>query len=170
MFGISADDYDSSSGDSGVAETQVAEQPKPPSERDRRFYAPTDGTVIKSGWENSENHDQGYGYRLIIRSKDGSIFTLGHLDENSVTVKENGRIAKGQQLGLYADPSTGNSSAPNLHVEWRNPRGERLDAMPHLSTIVPDHVITSRPGLRLHPTEKVIKGHKGYDVVGPLLP
>ena len=82
------------------------------------------GTVIKSGWENADNHNSGYGQRIVVKNDDGTTSYYAHL--NKLEVK-GGRVESGQQIGLSGN--TGHSSGPHLHYgeknadgNWTNPK------------------------------------------------
>ena len=75
------------------------------------------GTVYRVGWENEQDHNQGYGQRIIVQNDDGSFSYYAHLSETSVS--EGARINSGENIGLSGD--TGASTGPHLHY------GENLD-------------------------------------------
>ena len=54
------------------------------------------------------------GNHIMIKSDEGYIVFLAHLKENSLTVKQGQRVAKGQKIGLVGN--SGNSTAPHLHI------------------------------------------------------
>jgi murein DD-endopeptidase MepM/ murein hydrolase activator NlpD len=111
----------------------------------RCFYSASDGRA-SHGWENPNNHNQGYGYRIHVASADGTKYIYAHVDPSSVAVGINEQVSKGQLLGQYADPPNGTASGPHLHVEHRGAKGEVLDAKNSLSTIMPNHDVTSQMG------------------------
>jgi murein DD-endopeptidase MepM/ murein hydrolase activator NlpD len=49
--------------------------------------------------------------------EDGTTFTYGHLDPESVTVVVGDYRIGGSQIGSYADSTNGSSSSPHLHFE-----------------------------------------------------
>jgi murein DD-endopeptidase MepM/ murein hydrolase activator NlpD len=77
-----------------------------------------DGLVFRAGYENDENHDQGYGLRVWQEAKiDGETYFVwyGHL--SSVRVKTFDPIKEGQVIGLSGN--TGRSTGPHLHLGMR---------------------------------------------------
>jgi hypothetical protein len=81
------------------------------------------GTVIKSGWENADNHNSGYGQRIVVKNDDETSY-YAHLNKLEV---RGGRVESGQQIGLSGN--TGHSSGPHLHYgekdvdrNWTNPK------------------------------------------------
>jgi murein DD-endopeptidase MepM/ murein hydrolase activator NlpD len=81
--------------------------------------AANDGTVIKSGWNNS------YG-NVVIVDHGGQIVTL-YAHNSSLAVKEGEYVSKGQTIAYVG--STGNSTGPHCHFEvrvngdYQNPKG-----------------------------------------------
>jgi murein DD-endopeptidase MepM/ murein hydrolase activator NlpD len=74
-------------------------------------YAPNDGTVVFSGW------DDVYGNKIIVDFGKGQKSMFGHLDSSKV--KYGQRVRKGDSIGYVG--STGLSSGPHLHWEtWDN--------------------------------------------------
>lgn len=142
--------------------------PDAPAERDRTFYSPIDGVVTTSRWENPDDHDQGYGYEVRIRGKDGIEYRFAHVEPDSLVVGLNERIGKAQPVGHYADPPNGRATGPNLHVEKRLPNGEAADPKDDLPTIMPNFEMHSIFGPRTDPvTGQPGKMHNGADIVGP---
>jgi hypothetical protein len=83
---------------------------------DRRFYSATDGKVIFVGWENPQNHDQGYGYRIKVQGNNGHLYIYGHCDPSSVQVQAGDEVKQGQCLGSYGDPTNGRSTGPHIRA------------------------------------------------------
>jgi murein DD-endopeptidase MepM/ murein hydrolase activator NlpD len=70
------------------------------------------GTVIFTGWENTNNHKQGFGKFIKIK-KDNSddVYYFGHLSE--IYVKTGDRVYITQVIGK--EGSTGNSTGSHCH-------------------------------------------------------
>ena len=73
------------------------------------------GKVIFRGWENPNNHKQGYGQYIIIDHGNGLVSLYGHL--NRILVSYGQTVSAGAQIGLVG--STGSSGGPHLHFEIR---------------------------------------------------
>lgn len=77
----------------------------------RRYVtAAAEGTVEVSRWDVA-----GYGVHVRLRHADGSMTIYGHLTKPYVSKGD--RVAAGQRIGLTG--STGDSSGPHLHFEYR---------------------------------------------------
>ncbi len=140
-----------------------------PRTRDRSIYAAENGDVETLGWENPNNHKQGYGYRLKLRADgDGSLFVYAHIDPSSLTVSLNDSVTQGQLLGQYASPANGGATGPHLHFEWWSKTGARLDPGSYLPMVMPNHVLKDTIRFRsVHPVTGKARWHNGYDLVGP---
>lgn len=83
--------------------------------------AASDGWLVHKGWENPNNHGQGYGYFLVIKDpKSGNKYIYGHMQKFSKEIDQlplHGQIKKGTYLGEMG--STGHSTGPHLHFEIR---------------------------------------------------
>ncbi len=71
--------------------------------------AARDGQVISAGWQG------GYGRLMLIRHSDGVVTAYAHM--NSFSVGEGAQVGRGQTIGTVG--STGNSTGPHLHLEFR---------------------------------------------------
>lgn len=94
-------------------------------------YALKDGKVILAGWQNSSDHNLGYGLYILLRHEDidGKYFTslYGHLNE--LNVKRGDKVKRGQLIAYSGN--TGKSTGPHLHFEIRID-AEAVDPMPYL--------------------------------------
>lgn len=113
-------------GDDGAGTSPVNTMPTAPiavasAVPDHRFYSATGGIVKAAGWENPQNHKQGYGYRIQVQGDNGHLFIYGHADPGSAQVQPGDRVQPGQALGDYADPTNGRSDGPHTHLEERDP-------------------------------------------------
>lgn len=73
--------------------------------------APNNGKVIWAGWQNNNNHNEGYGQYIKIDHGNGLISLYGHLNQILVSVGQ--YVSTQTQIGLVG--STGNSTGPHLH-------------------------------------------------------
>lgn len=76
--------------------------------------ASKDGVVLQAGWENPNDHSQGYGLRVWIQHGDYKV-VYPHLSAMSVSVGQN--VKRGEQIGQIG--STGSSTGAHCHWEIR---------------------------------------------------
>ena len=91
-----------------------------------------DGEVIATGnvsGTNSSTGTAGCGTFVAIRHKDGTITRYQHMKYNSLRVKKGSIVKKGQILGVYGRPTTGNSSGSHLHFDVSLPERKDNDAI-----------------------------------------
>ena len=50
----------------------------------KEIHATVNGTVVYAGWENSNDHSQGFGQYVCIRGNDDRFYYYGHLSEIKV--------------------------------------------------------------------------------------
>lgn len=67
------------------------------------------GQVISVGWQG------GYGRLVMIRHDDGIVTAYAHM--SSFSVSQGQQVQRGQRIGAVG--STGNSTGPHLHLEFR---------------------------------------------------
>lgn len=99
---------------------------RPPS---RAVRAIADGRVGVVGWQNPKHRSGKYGgmgWRIYIEQPDGSRIGYGHMDPGS-TLKPGTRVKRGDIIGRYADPTNGHSTAPHVHVQKFDKRGNIVD-------------------------------------------
>ena len=83
-----------------------------------RIKACADGWVFRSGWENEDDHEQGYGLRVWQVAVIGGItFYIWYGHMNDLGVEQGDTIKQGQILGLSGN--TGRSTGPHLHFGAR---------------------------------------------------
>jgi len=135
----------------------------------RSVLAVANGVVSDIGWQNPDDHGEGFGFRVKISTIDGrQTWIYGHMDPDSIQVYRSEAVLKGEYIGNYASPANGNVTGPHLHLELRNNDGTPVlnqgDVNPvpegrMSSGINPNRVITTNNGLQARP-------HNGTDWVG----
>jgi len=78
-----------------------------------------DGVVVKSGWENDNNHKQGYGQRIIAKNNDDTYSDYGHMKEGSLKYQVGDKMQQGDIMGEVG--STGASTGSHLHYSEKDP-------------------------------------------------
>ena len=89
--------------------------------------APGTVSLVNDG-ENDRNKTGGpggFGNHVRISHRDGFESIYGHMARQSITVSPGQQVAAGETLGLVG--SSGNSSHPHLHIEFRR-NGETVNA------------------------------------------
>jgi murein DD-endopeptidase MepM/ murein hydrolase activator NlpD len=96
---------------------------------DRYVYATVNGEVSYAGWENPNNHKQGFGQYVSILVCDKKHYFC-HLAE--IYVKAGQAVKEGDRIGLVG--STGNSTGTHLHYEIRlaNDKNVTFDPAEHI--------------------------------------
>ena len=69
------------------------------------------GTVTREGWENPNNHSQGYGQRIYIDHGNGLVTVYGHLSK--ILVKPGQKVEQNQMIAKCG--STGSSTGMHVH-------------------------------------------------------
>jgi len=89
--------------------------------------AMADGQVIKVGYENEEDHGQGFGLRIIQKAKiNKEIFYLYYAHLSLTNVRINYFVKKGEEIALSGN--TGFTSGAHLDVRVReNDTGDFRD-------------------------------------------
>lgn len=85
-----------------------------------RVMAFDDGVVIATGnvsGVNSSTSTAGCGTFVAIRHNNNVITRYQHMKYNSLKVKKGDHVKRGQTLGLYGRPTTGNSDGPHCHFD-----------------------------------------------------
>lgn len=71
------------------------------------------GVVIYAGWENENNHSQGFGQYVVIRQDNSNrVWYYGHMSE--IKCKIGDRINIGDIVGI--EGNTGHSTGNHLHI------------------------------------------------------
>jgi len=79
---------------------------------DKEVHSTVNGTVRYAGWENSNNHKQGFGQYVCVRSdSDGNYYYFGHLSE--LKVKTGDKVKVTDVIGIEGD--TGYSFGSHCH-------------------------------------------------------
>lgn len=81
----------------------------------KEIHATVSGTVHYAGWENANNHAQGFGQYVCIRGTDGLFYYYGHLSE--LRVRTGQAVACTDVIGI--EGSTGHSTGSHCHYEIR---------------------------------------------------
>lgn len=81
----------------------------------KEIHATVSGTVHFAGWENANNHAQGFGQFVCIRGTDGLFYYYGHLSQ--IKVKTGDLVACTDVIGI--EGSTGKSTGSHCHYEIR---------------------------------------------------
>lgn len=77
----------------------------------KEIHSTVAGTVHYAGWENSENHSQGFGQYVCIKSTDGKFYYFGHLSE--ISVKSGDSVKITDVIGV--EGNTGYSTGSHCH-------------------------------------------------------
>lgn len=93
------------------------------------IYAAHDGTVTKSGWDNTA---YGGGNELQLTSGDWATWYL-HMQKPSA-LKVGAKVKRGDLIGYVG--STGLSTGPHLHFELHH-KGKAVNPQPHLDMKAP---------------------------------
>lgn len=130
------------------------------------IHSTVNGTVIFAGWENSSNHNQGFGQYVKIR-KDNSneVYYFGHLSE--IYVRANDRVSVTQVIGK--EGSTGNSTGSHCHYCCRIDGVRGNDK--NICTIsgIPNKIGTYDDGYRVGSVEYLKNSsYKGSSIVDAL--
>lgn len=112
----------------------------------KEIHSTINGTVIYAGWENINNHGQGFGQYVKIKKDDSNeVYYFGHLSE--MYVKVNDKVKITQVIGK--EGSTGNSTGSHCHYCCRidGVRGQDKN----ISTIsgIPNKIGTYDDGYRV---------------------
>jgi RHS repeat-associated protein len=152
------------------SDPRLLKQPNVTKQQDySKVYAVENGVVSDVGWENPNNVDQGFGYRLKVDTIDGKqVWFYAHLGPDSIQVFPGQIVLKNEYLGNYAVPANGSATGPHLHLEKRNKDGTpvldqgSVNPIPGgrmTSGIQPNRVITTNNGPQSRP-------HNGTDWAG----
>ena len=93
---------------------------------DKAVHSTVNGTVRYAGWENSNNHSQGFGQYVCIKSDaDGYFYYFGHLSE--LKVKTGDKVKVTDVIGIEGD--TGYSFGSHCHycIRKKYAKGNFLD-------------------------------------------
>jgi RHS repeat-associated protein len=119
------------------------------------------GRVVRSGWQDPNNHNAGAGARVQIQEPNGSRTLYGHLDPDHLP-EVGTELNAGDGIANYATPTNGHSSRPHVHVQQYDAQGNIV--APTGGSPVQNGVMTSpyQHVDPLHPT-----GHQGVDYAIP---
>lgn len=93
----------------------------------KNIHSTVNGVVYHAGYENPNNHKQGFGLFVCIKADNGNFYYFGHLSE--ICVEANQRVKITDKIGV--EGSTGYSTGSHLHYEVRPKfeKGEFLDVV-----------------------------------------
>ena len=77
----------------------------------KEIHSTVNGTVHYAGWENSENHSQGFGQFVCVQGVDENFYYFGHLSE--IKVKAGDTVKITDVLGV--EGNTGYSTGSHCH-------------------------------------------------------
>lgn len=131
----------------------------------KEIHSTVNGVVEFAGWENSNNHSQGFGqYVKIIDNKTGYGFYFGHLSTIKVKVGESVKIT--DVIGI--EGNTGNSTGSHCHYCIRkNGKGTHIDVsnysgIPNKLGTYNDGYITNSSTTKTHTIELKVNGKTVY--------
>ena len=82
----------------------------------KEIHSTVAGRVIRAGWENPNDHSQGWGQRVVIqKSGTDQYYYFGHLSE--IKVKAGDTVKVTDVIGI--EGSTGTSTGSHCHYECR---------------------------------------------------
>lgn len=77
----------------------------------KEVHSTVNGTVHYAGWENSDNHSQGFGQYVCVKGVDGKFYYFGHLSE--IRVKAGNSVKITDVIGI--EGNTGRSTGSHCH-------------------------------------------------------
>ena len=77
----------------------------------KEIHSTVNGTVQYAGWENDNDHSQGFGQYVCVKGSDGKYYYYGHMSE--LKVKTGQIVAVTTVLGI--EGSTGKSTGSHCH-------------------------------------------------------
>ena len=89
-----------------------------------KIFAFDAGVVIATGnvsGTNSSTGTAGCGTYVAIKHTGGVVTRYQHMKYNSLQVKKGEKVKRGQVLGYFGRPTTGNSNGPHLHFDISMP-------------------------------------------------
>ena len=91
----------------------------------KEIHATAAGKIVYAGWENANNHSQGFGQYVVINDGKGRLFHYGHLSE--IRCKVGDTVKMTDVIGI--EGSTGYSTGSHLHycVRTSMSPGSHLD-------------------------------------------
>jgi len=77
----------------------------------KEIHATADGKIVYAGWENPNNHYQGFGQYVVIQDSKGRMFHFGHLSE--IRCKVGDTVKCTDVIGI--EGNTGHSTGSHCH-------------------------------------------------------
>jgi len=81
----------------------------------KEIHSTVNGVIHFAGWENPNNHSQGFGRYVCVKGDDGLYYYFGHLSE--IKVKSGDPVKITDIIGI--EGTTGNSTGNHCHYEIR---------------------------------------------------
>ena len=101
-------------------------------EDSKEIHSTVNGIVDYAGWENDNNHKQGFGKFVVVKdNKTGHYYYFGHLSE--IRVKKGQAVKITDVIGIEGD--TGYSFGSHCHYEIRKKRGVQYSGTVNVSTV-----------------------------------
>lgn len=120
------------------------------------LVAHSDGVVVgtRNDYNKTDKTGNSYGNYVKIKHDNGMFTMYGHIKYNTVQVKVNQKVRKGDVIGYMGN--TGHSFGAHLHFEVRNEKDIRIDPTPYIDSDLPIS--------KFNLTRVLKKGRKGADV------
>ena len=122
------------------------------------IVAHSDGKVVfcQTGYKNNKGSkgNASYGNCVKIKHTNGYYTLYAHM--NSVSVKLNQSVCKGQKIGVMGN--TGNSYGSHLHFEVFDTSNKRINPKPYIDADLPGTTTSTIAGTTTTITYKVVRG------------
>ena len=113
----------------------------------KEIHSTVNGVVDYAGWENNNNHSQGFGQYVVIKDNaTGHYYYFGHMSE--IRVKTGQAVKVTDVIGI--EGSTGYSTGSHCHYEIRNKRGVAYKGTVNVSAVsgIPNAIGTYNDGYK----------------------
>lgn len=108
------------------------------------LVAHSDGVVVgtRNDYNKTDKTGNSYGNYVKIKHDNGMFTMYGHIKYNTVQVKVNQKVRKGDVIGYMGN--TGHSFGAHLHFEVRNEKDVRIDPTPYIDSDLPNKWVTGK--------------------------
>lgn len=108
------------------------------------IVAHSDGVVVgcRNNYNKTDKTGNSYGNYVKIKHDNGMFTMYGHIKYNTVQVKVNQKVRKGDVIGYMGN--TGHSFGAHLHFEVRNEKDVRIDPTPYIDSDLPNKWVTGK--------------------------